>query len=154
MDRKWWKATEAEAIGLELIGSGFTEFESHSWLDIRYIFTNTETGKDGCKVAASTRKLPGLYAALTQDGGLADEPSDMTASPRVIFVVQIWADAWERLDAKQKRALIHHELMHIDAIDVRMRSHSIEEHNQTVRRFGEWQGGLRLFREAMDEATA
>jgi hypothetical protein len=149
-DTKWWLATEPAEVADELLNSGFSEFEDHHYADIRYIFVNKEAGKDGCRIMASTRKVPGLMAAQIQRKGLAENAADLHAKPSPIFVIQVWSAGWDSLDAKQRRALIHHELMHINPVEARLRPHTIEEHGNTVHRFGDWTNTLTLFKKILN----
>jgi len=152
-DTKWWLASEVADVAEELLAAGFSELEDHHYADIRYIFVNKEAGNDGCRIMASTRKVPGLIAAQLQAKGLAENAADNHARPGPIFVVQVWAVGWESLDSVGRRALVHHELMHINPVEGRLVPHTLEEHGQTARRFGDWSKALTLFKDILNSHT-
>lgn len=144
-DTKYWAASEPQAVAEELIANGWEELRGHDLADIRYVFVNDEAGQAGCKRLASTRKLPGLQSALL--GDLAEEQRFATVA-QPIFVVVVSSIHWDILDSKQRRALIHHELSHINPIDGKLLPHFVEEHYQTYKRFGKWKSNLELFADA------
>lgn len=149
-DTKWWEAPQVAEIAEEVMAMGFTELEDHHYADIRYIFSNKEAGRDGCKILASTRKVPGLIAAQLQPKGLAASAGDAHARPTPVFIIQVWSEGWATLDARAQRALVHHELCHIDPVEARLVPHYIEEHRSTAARFGPWRDALEQFRLALD----
>jgi len=152
-DTKWWDAVEPAEVAEEVMAMGFSELQDHHLADIRYVMVNKEAGKDGCKIMASTRKLPGLISAQLQPKGLAASAADTHAKPIPVFVIQVWSDGWANLDSKARRALIHHELVHINPVEARIVPHSIEEHNSTAARFGDWRQSLTQFKQILDMAA-
>jgi hypothetical protein len=67
------------------------------------------------------------------------------ADPTTFFVIVISADTWKRLDERQRRALVDHELCHCvvsyddDGMPVlSTRTHDIEEFGSIIDRHGLW----------------
>lgn len=147
---RFWHAREVEALAKNLIRD-CQEFDSLDILDIRYVFRPKSQAGEGCKILASCRKLPGLISALTQTKGLAKDREDSHAEPWPVFVITVSYEPWSYADDDQKRALIHHELSHIDPVDVKTRTHTAEDFQTTAFRFGAWSPGLALLVEAVEK---
>ena len=67
--------------------------------------------------------------------------------------------AWDALTDRQREALVHHELMHLDENDkgaLVLRDHDLEEFGATVRAYGQWMPDVERFAEqlAMFESAA
>lgn len=68
----------------------------------------------------------------------------------------IWANekAWRVLGAKQREAVILHELLHLEYDDEKDRvvvlKHDVEEFGYVVAHYGPWHGGLERFGEQMN----
>lgn len=69
------------------------------------------------------------------------------------FVIEVWGKWWEQASDKQKEALLFHELSHIgfkdsDDGDVKwnIKDHDVEEFNEVVKRYGDWNGGITAFK--------
>lgn len=79
-------------------------------------------------VIAYVRKSPPIWSSLT---GI-----------HVVLAFRRWF--WERFDDEQRRAVLHHELTHVEVdeaddqgrVPVSLRHHDVEEFGQTMRRFG------------------
>jgi len=72
------------------------------------------------------------------------------------YILTLSNDAWKIFTAKQRRALIDHELAHIvrketnKGIKWKLRHHDIEEFNAIVQRYGEWLPSVTKFRKALE----
>ena len=143
METRIWKATEPAEVAERLIGE-VSDFHAHSLATIFYVFVDPyPQGAKGCRILASTAKLPKVQAAIIK--GLSDDRDSFEATPGVVFVIRFDPDAWEVMQPTEREALVHHELCHIDAVDMAIRPHTVEEHAATYRRYGAWQPALRLF---------
>lgn len=150
MSVRFWHAREVEALAKNLLRD-CEEFYSMDLFDIRYVFRSKTPNGEGCKILASCRKLPGLMSSLTQKSGLADNIEAINAEPVPVFVISVANEPWTYADDDQKRALVHHELSHIDPVDIKIRTHTAEDFQTTARRFGAWQPGLALLVEAVEK---
>jgi hypothetical protein len=114
-------------------------------VEIRYVWRDEHTTSKGAPVFGKARKISGLNAHLAG----AREPASG------LFVVEIAADLWPKLEADQRRALVDHELahLHVDYDDetgepmLSVRGHDVEEFNSVVRRHGAWRPELSLMAE-------
>ena len=65
----------------------------------------------------------------------------LMADEMIDAVIEISADFWSSATSNQKRALMDHELHHLDVNEndqLAMRGHDIEEFNAVIRRYGFW----------------
>ena len=149
MDTRIWKATEPADIAKRLIAD-VADFHAHSLATIYYVYVDPyPQGAKGCRILASTAKLPKVQAAIIR--GLSEDRDSFEATPGVVFVVRFDPDPWDVMDEMEREALVHHELCHIDAVDMAIRPHTVEEHAATYRRYGAWQPALKLFDRITEE---
>ena len=153
MSGRYWHAREVEALAKNLMRD-CEEFYSMDLFDIRYVFLSKTPNGEGCKILGSCRKLPGLISALTQKTGLAPALDAINSEPVPVFVVSVSHEPWTYADDDQKRALVHHELSHIDPVDIKIRTHTAEDFASTALRFGAWQPGLARLVEAVEAHNA
>lgn len=80
---------------------------------------------------------------------LATPDADESGENCDFFVIELAYDIWILLNAKQKRALIDHELCHLDTeitdagdLKLLMRRHDVEEFTEIVARHGVWRPDL------------
>lgn len=139
-DTRFWQAGEAERIAFELINDDSLD-EFHQWRALGagaprliFVFRDPFTTGDRCKQYANVRKLPALPSALMD---LAPTDVDLRVVPSQPFVVQINWLFWQDARDEWKRAVVHHELMHISPANNRLRPHDIEEFEATSALFGD-----------------
>lgn len=131
------RSREVEDLAEDVIAS-FDEFEpirtsvADAGLSIEYVFETRpfDPAKDEFKthVIAKVTKAPPLWSSLTGHH----------------LVVQFRRWFWERFDDEQRRAVLHHELSHVEVdepddhgrIPVSLRPHDVEDFAQTMLRFG------------------
>lgn len=131
------RSREVEDLALDVIAS-FDEFEPiataarECGLSIEYVFETRpfDPAKDEYHphVVAKVTKSSPLWLSLTGTH----------------LVIQFRRWFWERFDDSQRRAVLHHELTHVEVdepdgqgrIPVRLRKHDVEDFTQTMRRFG------------------
>lgn len=133
-------AQEVKAIAAVLI----RDVEQHKPLAdarIEYVWRDKASKSNGRVVLGKARKVSGLNAFLIQEGEAED-----------LFVVEIAADTWGRLELPQRRALVDHELCHLrvdhddDGMPVlSMRGHDLEEFACIVERYGLWKSDVAAF---------
>jgi predicted metallopeptidase len=110
---------------------------------IDYVFRSKASRSRGHVVLGKARKITGLSAFLAGNG---NDP---------FFVVEIALDEWVMLDEDGKRALVDHELCHLNMDDeggLDLRGHDLEEFEAIVRRHGLWREPLQSFAVAVQEA--
>jgi putative metallopeptidase len=96
---------------------------------------------------AKDEYAPHVVAKVTKASPLWQALSDMH------LVIQFRRWFWERFDDTQRRAVLHHELTHIDVdeaddhgrLPIKLRKHDIEDFNRTMQRFGPVIPGRRAF---------
>lgn len=94
--------------------------EAHIGILIREIAPRS----NGKRVMAKAKKVgPELKALLPHD-----------------FIIWFAQDTWEELDARQKRALVDHELCHctVDNDKAKMKTHDLNEFLVIIQRYGFW----------------
>lgn len=70
------------------------------------------------------------------------------------FIIWIAEDTWEELSPLQRRALVHHELLHCRFLEgeASMRGHDVEEFWEIIQRYGFWSKSLQNGVPAMEKA--
>lgn len=111
-------------------------------VDIVYVFIDKAPTSMGRTVWGRARRVGGLNAVLAH---LDDYRGDRCEAPRPFYVVEISEDIWHGLDAKRRKALVDHELMHLKPeetddgeLALKMRGHDFEEFAAIIRRHGLW----------------
>lgn len=100
-------------------------------------------GKAGAHALGDVRLVPALFRALAG----------------VDAVVIVRRAAWDSLSDRQREALVHHLLMHLDTNEkdaLVLGGHDLEEFGATVREYGQWMPDVEHFAEqlGMFEAAA
>jgi len=129
-------AQEAKSIGDDLIPKYHDHLRN---VRIEYVFNDAVIKTKGKDVLGRAKKKSGLDAFLA---------ADTTNDPEPFFVIEISKPAWDLLDAKQKKALVDHELCHcLWDVDkgIFMRTHDVEEFSEIIKRHGLWQPDVELF---------
>jgi hypothetical protein len=153
---RWIEAPEVKDMAERLI----PKYHAHlrSWAEeIRYVFRNEAQVSKGRTVWGKAHKITGMPCYLaTNAPGDANAFDDVPPPPADMFVMEVAADIWEKLTARQREALVDHELMHftIEMDDnaglVRgIRGHDVEEFREVVERHGAWKPDLAEFAEAL-----
>jgi hypothetical protein len=127
---------EAEAIGSKL----YTEFKD--WPDLPKVKYLQKIATKS-KFAGQISKCTGKWKYLTQYD----------------YVMEIWDDFWVKATAKQKEALIYHELYHVafseddetGEITWQLKDHELEEFAEVVERYGTWNEALIKFKEILNK---
>jgi hypothetical protein len=138
-------APEVERIAYELIPE-YHKHLCHFDVRIKYLFRNDTPQKGGKLVWAQARKVTGLNAFL------AGEEREDGAIDKSFFVIVVSEKVWMTLDAKQKTALIDHELAHCWAEEndkgelvLSMLEHDLNEFAAIVERYGNWRKDIEQF---------
>lgn len=131
-------APEVAKIAADLI----PVFHAHLVENIRidYVFTDKITKKGNKEVWGTMRKISALNAYLA-----SDDNSKKHGVTESFFVMVISEPIWNKLNDKQKRALVDHELCHAK-VDVdeegnyklKIVPHDMEEFTEIVKRHGLW----------------
>lgn len=129
-----------ERIAAEII------HDQHSHLGpvrVVYVFASEAIKRKGKELWGRAKLVTGLNAYLA--GVDADETEPF-------FVIEISAPIWRILTDPQKRALVDHELEHLDVdpetSKLILRGHDLEEFSGVVRRHGLWRDDVIAFVEA------
>lgn len=142
MAKGYTPAPEVQAIADKLID----QYHDHlRRVRIEYVFVTELVKKGGKLIWGQARKVSGLSAWLaTPEEERSDEPNPF-------FVVEIILPMWNRLEERQRIALVDHELSHFstDYNDKPlMIPHDLEEFTNVVRRHGLWRPEVEFFAEA------
>lgn len=174
-------APELAALAAELIPL----FHSQRWAtppQILYFFSEKAPKAGGNEKTAVCKKVGGFSAYLlalqaaqtktqaaetwNRDTWMSDysEPEDYNlptdrhvVEGKPIFCIIAHYGRWLHLSDDQKRALVDHELAHIEVlwgdkgIRYAIRPHDIEEFGEIVMREGAWHSGLQTFDAALEE---
>ena len=111
--------------------------------DIRYLFRDPMQKSQGKEVWASIRKA---------------SPTEKLLSGGAELVLIVAFEAWQALNAKNKRALLDHEFCHVEIVEdedtgeitYRMVGHDLEEFHAVALRHGPWRDSIRVFAEQLD----
>ena len=121
---------------------------------IEYVFRSETAKSRGKEVWGQARKISGLNAYLSQEDG----PSEAASGDVDYFVIEISEPVWVILDAGQRKALVDHELCHLQLVwdddgevSLRLRHHDVEEFQAVVIRHGLWRPDLGDFAAALPE---
>jgi len=140
-------APQVEDVARDLIDAHHSHLAT---VRIDYVFTTEQLKEKGKVVWGRAKKVTGLNAWLaSEDRGYDSE------SPEEFFVIEIHRGTWLMIDEKSKRALVDHELHHLD-VDIEtsklsIRPHDLEEFNAVVRRHGLWRDDIEFFIRAANE---
>jgi hypothetical protein len=141
MPQEYQPAREVEDVARRLINDYHPHLAS---VRIDYIFCTEQLKEKGKVVWGRAKKVSGLNAWLASEDRNPD-----AATPDEFFVVEIHLGTWLMLDEKSKKALVDHELHHLDVdIDTSKLSllpHDLEEFNSIVRRYGLWRDDIEFF---------
>jgi predicted metallopeptidase len=133
--KEYTYSPEAERIGRDLINDYHTHL---STCRVEFVFVSETPVAKGKEVWGRARKITGINAFL----GAKDDPEDY-------FVIELARPIWNRLDDKQKRALVDHELCHCDRNEetggLIMVSHDVEEFSGVIVRHGLWRHDVQHF---------
>jgi len=106
MPQEYQPAPDVEDVARRLVN----DYHSHlSSVRIDYVFTTEQLKEKGKVVWGRAKKVTGLNAWLASE----DRGSD-AESPEEFFVVEIHLGTWLMIDEKSRRALVDHELHHLD----------------------------------------
>lgn len=147
MAKGYTPAPEVQRIAERLIEK---HHEHLRLVRIEYIFVTELVKKGGRLIWGDARKVSGLSAWLaTPENERSDEPNPF-------FVLEIILPMWNRLDEKQRLALVDHELSHFSTDDAGkpvMVPHDLEEFTGVVQRHGLWRPEVEFFIEAGRQAS-
>lgn len=112
---------------------------------IDYLFRSEAATSNGRDVWGKARKVTGLNAFLATADQAEGPIDDDTPEVEPFFVIEIAYDIWVTLTAKQKVALVDHELSHLKVgvndkgeIVLSLQGHDVEEFADIVSRHGLW----------------
>jgi len=75
------------------------------------------------------------------------------------FVVEVWETFWMQATSLERRALLYHELLHIERSETKkgtkwsMRDHVVEAFPEEVQQFGTWSPQLKMLAEIIQPAV-
>jgi hypothetical protein len=152
---RYAKAPEVQEIAERLIEEHHSQLSGET---LRCIFRDKHTLSKGKPVLVAARKVGGL-AGWLHLGYFADKDPDRFTD---LFVLEIPKDVWDRLDERQRIALVDHGLCQLDVEipdqgdkDRRLlvRAPDIAEFNAVVERHGLWRPALEDFIKAGNQLT-
>lgn len=147
----YWHAAEAERI-FEKIADECFPLIVESGLRVEFLFRSEATRSGGKLHAGKCRKVGGMNAILSVEGGIPDDPVE--PSDVAYAVIEIAHDWWQRMTAEQKEALVFHEAMHVDLVQdgeeddawsFKLKTHDLECFAAEVERYGLWTQDLQHF---------
>lgn len=153
-----WHAAEAERVGDKIIPRDFPLL-AESGTRIEYVFRSDATKSGGKICLGKCRKVGGLNAILSAEGGIPEEPTE--PKDMAYLVVEVAYDMWRRMEPAQQEALVFHELCHAvvekgeeedDVWTLRLRAHDVEAFADEVRIYGLWKSDLTFFVETAGES--
>lgn len=119
---------------------------------IEYLFRSEAATSNGRTVWGKARKVTGLNAFLASPDPASGPCTEETPDVEQFFVIEIAYDVWATLTAKQKIALVDHELSHLKVgmndkgeIVLSLRAHDLEEFEDVVKRHGLWKKDVEHF---------
>ena len=126
-------------IALDLI-THTDEYSPLMNVEVRYVWRlGTPAKSKGKPVFGKARKISGLNAHLAH-------AADCDLG---FFVIEIAHELWRYLEPEQQRALVDHELAHLqvafdddDQMTLTIKGHDVEEFHSVVRRHGAWRPEL------------
>lgn len=139
-------APDVRRIGEPLIAKHHTHLAD---VRVEYVYRSKHSKTAGRAVYGKARKVSGLIAflAVNSQAPVDADPGDE------FFVIEIAADLWLTLSAKERKALVDHELCHCradfdedkDQIVLSIRGHDVEEFTEIIERHGVWHDDLKEF---------
>jgi hypothetical protein len=152
-------APAVERIASELIPQ---HHEHLADCEIRYLFVDPPAKSKGAIVWGKASIVSGRAAYLLAQPGLgadlAHEPLD--GADYAMFVIEIAELIWEHLEARERRALVDHELSHCwageneqGAFKLAIRGHDVEEFQAVVARHGMWRREIKDFAATVEQLT-
>ena len=136
--KEWRRMPELDPIVAELVA------QYHPHLERAHIVCvgKPKAGKKGNRFnVAKFRKVMPLYRTLLGEHEQVD------------YVIEVGLDLWERLEARERRIVLDHELCHGGGQDDEGRwtvvEHDLEEFRAIVRRYGKWSPDVELFVDAV-----
>lgn len=136
--KEWRRMPELDPIIAELVGKYHPHLERASIVCVG----KPKASKKGNRYnVAKFRKVTTLYRTLLGEHEQVD------------YVIEVGLDQWERLEARQRRIVLDHELCHGAGQDENGKwtvvGHDLEEFCQIVRRYGKWSPDVELFVDAV-----
>ena len=146
--KEWRRMPELDPLVADLVG------KHHPHLERAHIVCvgKPKAGKKGNRYnVAKFRKVTALYRTLSLPNvWLGDHE-------QVDYLIEIGLDQWERLEARQRRIVLDHELCHGAGQDENGKwtvvGHDLEEFRSIVRRYGKWSPDVELFVDAVAQTT-
>lgn len=153
------QAQDVQKIAEELIAEFYPEYRRLG-IEFRYLFTDKAKKSKDREAAAWISLVSGQNAYLILGTDLPFTYSDDEETK--LFVVTVYDKAWNYVykSPLQRKALIHHELMHSEAFEdedengetkrtVRLLERDITSFKKEVQLYGEWSLDIKQFREAL-----
>jgi hypothetical protein len=128
---------------------------AHTWEEFATLRDNLNRETDPIRMAFVFETKPFVEGEVVKTHTIAKVTK---ASPlwsflgEVDLVVQFRMPFWEYFDDRQRRAVLHHELSHIEFPrgKLSLREHDVEDFIGTVRRYGPYLAGRRAFVKAAE----
>jgi len=136
--KEWRRMPELDPTVADLVA------KHHPHLERAHIVCvgKPKAGKKGNRYnVAKFRKVTALYRTLLGEYEEVD------------YLIEVGLDQWERLEARQRRIVLDHELCHGGGQDEEGRwtvvEHDLEEFRAIVKRYGKWSPDVELFVDAV-----
>lgn len=146
-------APDVEAIAVRLIVQHHTHLIDNGHVRIEYLFRSEAQETNGRTVWGKARKVSSINAFLALPKDEACE--DIAEAPEIepFFVIEIAADVWGTITAKQRVALVDHELSHCRIkhnnqdgnVVLFVAPHDVEEFQGVIRRHGLYKSDVEHF---------
>lgn len=153
------QAPEVQKIAEELIAEYYPDY-LRLGIEFRYIFSEKPQKSKNREVAAKITLVSGQSAYLILGTDLPYTYSEDEETK--LFVITVYDGAWNYVfkSPHQRKALIHHELMHSEAYEdeteqgetklvMRLLEHDITSFREEVRLYGEWSEDIKDFKRAI-----
>jgi predicted metallopeptidase len=139
-------------IARQLIAKHHTHLTENGHVRIEYLFRSEAQETNGRTIWGKARKVTSINAflAIPKDEAAADILEAPEIEP--FFVIEIAADVWQTITAKQRVALVDHELSHCrikfnkdcEAV-LYVAPHDVEEFQGVIRRHGLYKSDVEHF---------
>jgi len=158
---KFWLAPDAAKVAEPIIRTCHPHLVP---VRVEFVFTREPLpSKHGRTTLANAQKYSGLKAFLASNPEAPAETielfPDATGEFNDFFVVQVDNALWRQLNAKQKKALIDHELCHCGVENddkgntkLVIQPHDLEEFRCIVERHGFWKDDVAAFAKSIEKA--
>jgi hypothetical protein len=125
---------------VEDLAKTILEAESYNWPqlpNVKFLVLETEN----CDYLGKCSKVTGKWKYLTGYN----------------YVIEVWRTFWDSADFETRKALLNHEILHIEPVykrdesfDWGLKKHDVEEFYDIVVKYGCWNDSLKAMKEAIN----